>query len=55
MMKYAIYSETNDRMIATGEGSIVIFDYANNRKVERMDEALRAAIVEVEAEGPRFC
>ena len=52
-MKYRVYSETHQRVIADGEGLIVMYDYKEGGKVG-IPEILRDAIVSVEEEDGAY-
>ena len=47
-MKYRVYSSDKNRVIADGEGTIVMYDYVRNEKVYKMADHLREAIEAVE-------
>lgn len=53
VMQYRVYSKTLDRVLADGDGVIVMFDYEMNKK-GRVSEELRRAILAVDARGPEF-
>ncbi len=49
-MRYAVYSHRLGRLAAEGEGTLVCFDYRQNRKAP-VPEKLRARIAELQAGG----
>ncbi len=51
-MEYRIWSADQRAEVATGEDVIVLFDYRNARATA-VDDALRAAIAELEGAAPR--
>jgi acyl-CoA thioester hydrolase len=50
VMRYAVYSHRLGRLAAEGEGTLVCFDYRQNRKAP-VPEKLRARIAELQAGG----
>lgn len=50
VMRYAVYSHRRGRLAAEGEGTLVCFDYRQNRKAP-VPERLRARIAELQAGG----
>lgn len=49
-MRYAVWSAALGRIAAEGEGTVVCFDYRENRKTE-VPEAVRRAIARLEAQA----
>lgn len=50
VMRYAVFSHRLGRLAAEGEGTLVCFDYRQNRKAS-VPEKLRARIAELQAGG----
>ena len=53
VMKYLVYSENKKKLLAEGEGTIVMYDYAKNGKAKIPPQLLNA-IKAVDRETPAF-
>ena len=52
VMRYAVFSRRLGRIAAEGEGTLVCFDYRQNKKAP-VPERLRGRTAEIEAGRPR--